>query len=423
MYFGRTETSTATPIDDAQADSNTRTAPRTIALFGLFGCENYGNDGSLEAMISFVRRKAPNSKILCICPRPDVIALRHEVQARPIRCSGYLTGLSKFFSRLMLKIPGHVFDLATTVVVALSVDIMIIPGTGILEDFGDRPFGMPFELFKWCLAARLSRTRLAFVSVGAGPMRRGANRWLLTAAARLAHFRSYRDRLSKDFMENTGLDAREDTVQPDLAFRLPEPVSSDRVPGRLRLGVGVMTYRGWSDNDPDGEQILTGYVEKLAQFVMHVLDRGHDIVFLIGDAKDRIALNKLQSRVRKARPDVAPSQMIVEQTDSLHDQMKQISETDIIVGTRYHTIICAVKMGKPTISIGYARKNDVLLSAAGLGDYCQEIEHLDAQRLIDQFTELVVRRDEHEQRLREWLDENNRNLGRQEAYLLATVLK
>ena len=30
---------------------------------------------------------------------------------------------------------------------------MIEPGTGILDDFGEGPYGMPFDLFGWCLVA------------------------------------------------------------------------------------------------------------------------------------------------------------------------------------------------------------------------------------------------------------------------------
>ncbi|MER9016512.1 hypothetical protein [Mesorhizobium sp. M0768] len=42
---------------------------------------------------------------------------------------------------------------------------MVVPATGMLDDFGDRPMGMPFDVFSWCLAACLVGTRIVLVSV------------------------------------------------------------------------------------------------------------------------------------------------------------------------------------------------------------------------------------------------------------------
>ncbi|WP_436118394.1 hypothetical protein [Phyllobacterium sp. LjRoot231] len=44
-----------------------------IALLGLFGSGNTGNDGSLESMVSFLRRSTPDAELLCICPNPEVV--------------------------------------------------------------------------------------------------------------------------------------------------------------------------------------------------------------------------------------------------------------------------------------------------------------------------------------------------------------
>ena len=49
--------------------------------------------------------------------------------------------------------------------------------------------------------------------------------------------------------------------------------------------------------------------------------------------------------------------------------MHQMAETRIVVATRFHNVVCALKMKKPTISIGYASKNDVLLAEMGLAEF------------------------------------------------------
>ena len=84
--------------------------------------------------------------------------------------------------------------------------MLIIPGTGILDDFGGNPFGMPLALLAWCLVARLCGAWVAFVSIGAGRIQHPLSRWLMRSAAAMAHYRSYRDTVSKTFMESIGFD-------------------------------------------------------------------------------------------------------------------------------------------------------------------------------------------------------------------------
>src|ERR671925_41209 len=42
-------------------------SPIRVGLFGLFGNGNSGNDGSLEAMLDFLRQARPDAELTCIC--------------------------------------------------------------------------------------------------------------------------------------------------------------------------------------------------------------------------------------------------------------------------------------------------------------------------------------------------------------------
>jgi polysaccharide pyruvyl transferase WcaK-like protein len=297
---------------------------------------------------------------------------------------------------------------------------MILPGTGILDDFGERPAGMPYDILKWCLAARLAGTRIAFVSIGAGPIRNRLSRLLMISAARLAHYRSYRDLQSKEFMASAGFDARADAVYPDLAFGLPAPTPVPPIdPNVLRVGVGVMAYRGWFGFAEGGQSIFSRYIGKLAMFVVYLLDSGHDVRLLTGDDDDIIAVEAIQAAVRELRPD---SKLAYAQVNSLSDVMGQMALTDIVVATRFHNIVCALKMCRPTISLGYARKNDVLMEEMGLGEYCQHIETFDVETLVAQFSQQVAAREKHEHTISARLVELGAQITRQDACLLSSVI-
>lgn len=395
-----------------------------VVLFGLFGCGNFGNDGSLEAVLDFLANAGLKADLLCACDNPDLVAKTYDIAAVPISRSRHLKGMPRKIDRLFLKLPGKLFDLAQTLRNIRGADVMIVPGTGILDDFGERPYGMPLDVFQWCLVARLTGVKIAFVSVGAGPIRNRLSRWLMAGAARLAHYRSYRDTLSRDFMDSIGLETKGDFVYPDIVFRLNEPparASKPKGSTSLTVGVGVMSYYGWYGFAQGGDAIFKGYIGKLAQFVIHLLDSGHDVRLLSGELGDETAMEALLELTRNSRPDLSDGRLTAQPSHSLHDVMSQISLTDLVVATRFHNIVCALKMGKPTISLGYARKNDVLMAEMGLDAYCQHVEKFSVDMLINQFARLLEDRHRCEQAIRSRTIEFAQQLEQQERYLLSTI--
>jgi len=406
----------------------TRPAMR-IGLIGLFGLGNAGNDGSLEAMLIFLRKVRPDAELICFCAvnsgASEKVAPDFRLPTVPLAVPRPAGGLLRVLDMLSLKAPRQLASLVRSIAQARKLDLLIAPGMGMLDDFTDRPLAMPLALFGWCLAARLCGARIAFVSVGAGPITHPISRWLLKSAAAMARYRSYRDTISKNFMESIGFDTRDDAVYPDIAFKLPAPPSRPRQPranGTLTVGVGVMAYQGWRDGDPRGETIYSAYLEKITCFVLWLLDRGHVVRILMGDAADRRAVTDVVTRVASARPDLPEGRLLAEPSCSLHELMHQIAETDVVVATRFHNVVCALKLGKPTVSIGYGEKNAALMAEMGLDRFCQHIERLQLDLLIEQFTLLLAGRQSYEQSIRETNAVYQRRLKQQDLLLAARVL-
>jgi polysaccharide pyruvyl transferase WcaK-like protein len=263
------------------------------------------------------------------------------------------------------------------------------------------------------------------VSIGAGPIHHPISRWLMKSAVAMAQYRSYRDTVSKAFMESIGFAAQDDAIYPDIAFKLPvpsAPLREQAVTGSLAVGVGVMTYLGWQRGSPRGPAIYATYLEKITTFVLWLLDQGHRVRILMGDAADQDALADVLSRVATARPHLAQERLVADPMRSLHDLMRQMAETDVIVATRYHNIVCALKLGKPLVSLGYAEKNDVLMAEMGVGRFCQHVERLDLDLLIEQFTQLVAQRQSHEDSIRRANLVYQERLDRQDAILMSRLL-
>jgi polysaccharide pyruvyl transferase WcaK-like protein len=248
----------------------------------------------------------------------------------------------------------------------------------------------------------------------------------MKAAARMAQYRSYRDTVSKAFMDSIGFNTGADPIAPDIAFGLPTPESVEPAPGSsepLIVGVGVMAYYGWCGAKAEGAgAIYQAYLTKMARFVLWLLDRGHPVRILTGETSDWRAVEDLLAIIASTRPDFPRHRVVAEAAHSLHDVMRQIAGTQVVVATRFHNIVCALKMCRPSISIGYAKKNDVLMAEMGLGELCQHIECLDVDVLIEQFNALVAERHRHEQTMLQVNSLYRERLAQQEQTLIKTLL-
>jgi polysaccharide pyruvyl transferase WcaK-like protein len=103
--------------------------------------------------------------------------------------------------------------------------------------------------------------------------------------------------------------------------------------------------------------------------------------------------------------------------------MRQIASVDTVVASRYHNVLCALKLAKPTLSVGYAAKFRVLMGEMGLADFCQSAHSLDVGRLIEQFTELESRSAQLRQTMTERTAANERLLQHQFAALSALLFR
>ncbi|KQT04765.1 hypothetical protein ASG68_28170 [Rhizobium sp. Leaf453] len=358
---------------------------------GQFGSGNSGNDGSLESMLNFLKRVKPDCELLCICSDPKVVEQQYRVRAVSISGVVLRRGWFKGFNRFLLNLPRRVLVFCSLISQLNDVDVLIIPGTGILDDFQEHPFGWPFVVFRWCIATRLRKARVAFVSIGAGPVSRRVSRWFMRAAANTAGYRSFRDEFSREYVKNMGVNVSRDGKVPDIAFSLPAPQPASRPRGlRLVVGVGLMHYRGWAKDLADADDLYERYISKMAGFVEWLTDEGHDVRLLTGDRADLRAVADLSAHLAATRPLLATGRITSGEGGTLHGIMRDIALTDIVIVSRYHNAVCALKLGRPIISLGYAQKNVDLLADFEQHKYALHIETFDVQLLAVHFREICV---------------------------------
>jgi polysaccharide pyruvyl transferase WcaK-like protein len=394
-------------------------APR-VGMFGLFGSGNIGNDGSLEAMLAYLRAAHPDAILDVRCPGPQRIRDAFGVDTSPLQWYTQYADRTSGVSAIVLKVLGKGIDTFRTASWARRHDVVIVPGTGILETtLPLRPWTTPYALFSVCVSARLFGTKVALVSVGANVTRKRLSRWLLASSARLAFYRSYRDEQSRDAMRRTAMRSAQDPVYPDLAFALPAP--PDVPGGTLTVGVGLMDYYGGNDDRRRASELHAAYVAKMRHFVEWLVDGGRTVRLFAGDDIDERVVQEISADLRASRPDLEPTRVVAEPVRSLSDLMRQMAAVDAVVATRFHNVLCALKLAKPTLSIGYAAKNAALMTEMGLDGFSQHTPSLDVDRLIEQFTELESRSAQVRQTLQEHGSAQAQRLDHQFALLSALL--
>lgn len=389
-------------------------AGQKIVLFGNFGTGNFGNEATLRAILHNLRKRVPEAEFSCVCSGPENTALAHHILALPTRASfrKMLSALRKdnfakersraeavppirnrWFSHIA-RLKGPLFEPYRWLEGLRTLrgkDALVVPGTGLLTDaYGLFDWG-PYEMFRWSVTARLCRCRLLFVSVGAGPLHSRAGRFFVKRALSLADFRSYRDESTPQYLRAIGFHTGIDRVSPDLAFSLPDrPIrrTQNTEGQRQVVGIGLMGYAGKYSVEKPTTDIYARYLETLSAFVKWLLAHDYSVRLLIGDLGDTPVTREFRSLLKARSAPHEEDRIIDEPIASVEDLLSQLATTDLVVATRFHNVLLSLLLNKPVIAVSFHHKCSSLMNQMGMSEYCQDINDLQVEKLIERFNQL-----------------------------------
>jgi polysaccharide pyruvyl transferase WcaK-like protein len=367
-----------------------------ICFYGNFGAGNLGNEATLQAILEQIPRCWPDAQLLCFCTNPQDVRTRHHIAALPAQAinrtaleisdTGAPRGrLMRFFRIAFRRIPLELVHWIKCLHAMSRSDIFIVAGTGIVCDYTTGPSGFPYDIFKLSMLAALCRVKLAFLSVGVGPIHHPLSRWLLKRSLALAHHRSYRDEASKRYLEGIGFNTALDSVCPDVVFGLSKGAFvSGAVNGeRPIVGLGIKDY-GLTEPEAFRE-----YLNTMAGFVSKLQEQGYNIRLLIGDIQYDASVIQEFVRVLKSRNIPAePPLLIAEPALTVDELLRQISETEAVISARYHNLVVALIQNKPVIALSDHAKLNSVVTDFGLAQYLLPLRNLTSDILIDRFKQL-----------------------------------
>jgi polysaccharide pyruvyl transferase WcaK-like protein len=83
--------------------------------------------------------------------------------------------------------------------------------------------------------------------------------------------------------------------------------------------------------------------------------------------------------------------VVAEQVTTFNEIMASMEPLGAIIATRFHNLVAALKLAKPTIAIGYSGKHHDLMADAGLAEFSHSVESFDPDIVLEQLQDMERR--------------------------------
>jgi polysaccharide pyruvyl transferase WcaK-like protein len=279
-------------------------------------------------------------------------------------------------------------------------DLLVVSGGGQLNEEWGGAWGQPFALFKWAVLARIARVPYAVASVGTGKVTSGISRLFVASTLRMACYRSYRDKNTREIATGLMQGAAADPVAPDLAFSLPSselplPASIRRIAqGRAVVAISPISYAKpgrWYFED---RALYERYVHEMAQAVSLLLRRGCFLVIVcssLGD--DETVIPELLGRVDDESKQRLAAQVYIPSIRTWRHLVAILRDADLLIASRLHSTIFGFMSETPVIAISCERKVDWLMEDVGQTDYLLQFRDFTSQDVIGALNRLEQLKD------------------------------
>jgi polysaccharide pyruvyl transferase WcaK-like protein len=410
---------------------------KKICIFGAnVGNLNLGDEATFAVMLHNIRGNNGDAEVIGVCHNPADTAERYHIRALPVKGSGKKVkerakatdqsiegqvlgmweavreriklGLKRtpllfipmkvvrnIVTRGLKGIPdllGEIRFIARSFNSIRNTGLFIFAGGGVLSDHSGGVLNFPYSVVKWSILAKIAGAKLAFVSVGAGPIYSLVSRYLFMYSLSLADYRSFRDEESKRLIDRIGV-ASNQGVFPDLVYSMRmdsfrNGSSSERVGNNI---VGINPFPHCDPGFcpvPDAESYRR-YIAQLASFVLWLMEKNYRVLFFPTQLRaDPPVIKDLKDSLERGLGKPFQEDSLESPIRGLDDLMSQISKVDYVVATRFHGILFSFLLNKPVLGLCNHPKMENLMRDMGQGDYLLNIDTLNLETLKERFISL-----------------------------------
>jgi len=271
-----------------------------------------------------------------------------------------------------------------------GVELLLVAGSQQLNDGYGGVWGFPYTLLKWTVLSKCTGTKIAILSVGAGPIDSPISKFFFRRVLAWVDYRSYRDAFSSRLVESIGAKGIH-PVFPDLVYSLQFPAptqahgSSNTSP--VVVGINPVPYYDnfyWYSCDPVR---YSDYVRKFASFSEWLDKTSHGVLYF--PTQVRADVRTIDDIILALNGSSKSPNFLRRNTiQTFDDLISEISRADLVVANRYHGILISLILNKPVLAVAYHEKSRALLAQVGLEEFVVNINDFKTEELIERLKAL-----------------------------------
>lgn len=396
-----------------------------VLVTHAYSKDNAGDAALLSVLLGDLRSVDPDGSITILTFNPAEVgtvfegapvqasfmleALRGRFRTAKLVSSAYVMAATLTSARMKRRLGGRLGDVMARYE---SAELVVATPGGYLT--GRRGFASTVELVLQLhplVVATTLGTPVVLYSQSVGPFGNSLQARMVAWVLRRSDLVITREDISTELLASLGVSAnvvrsvdagfafsRDHEVRPDLRSRLAVPDH--------RLLVGI-TVRHWLAG-----RAQVRYERAVAQMADAAIDRyGATVVFIPqvtsaghGD-DDRVVSRRVAAAMEQA------STVLDDQFD--HPTTKALyADLDVLVGTRFHSVIFALSSNVPALAIAYEHKTRGIMSDLDLDEWVIDFEAVTGEMLIERFAALVASSDRYRAQLHERLPGYQERAGR-----------
>lgn len=279
-----------------------------------------------------------------------------------------------------------------------DLDYLIVKGGGFLHSYGKMrdAYIMYFFLFDLLLAHKMGAKILIFPN-SIGPLKNTLSKKIVLHALSKASFISLREEVSYNYVKNTlGLECRQ---YPDLGFYLKSK-KIDILKGNLltdkkkyfkKIAITLRPYR--FDGQPNPDNLYRQYIGEITKLIEKLQNSGCKITLVahtLGPSAhedDRLAIRDVKEQLSKETLEAVD--FISDFNMDCKDIQSLYAQYDLVIGTRFHSVIFALNECTPAIAIAYGgNKSYGIMNDIGISEYVIPIESVKEKTISEMIDNL-----------------------------------
>ncbi|MCA0985207.1 polysaccharide pyruvyl transferase CsaB [Halobacillus yeomjeoni] len=287
-----------------------------IVLSGYFGFHNTGDEAILYSMIEQLKRIQPNIRITALSNDPLHTSTTYDIES------------------------VNRWSLPAIFRVIKSADGVISGGGSLLQDAtGPRSIIYYTSVIN---IARLLKKPVFVYSQGMGPIEKRFGKLLTTFTLNHVDRLTVRDEDSKKLLESMNIRHDIDIVpDPVLGMKVPEEPSKWLLEQQIDEPIVAISVRPWKTEK---------YLDKIADAADRLRTDGYTILFVpMHGEGDEKSSKEVLKRMREEA-------FILPADCTIQEKLKVVSESELLIGMRLHSLIFAAVSAVPFIPLSYDPK-------------------------------------------------------------------